>query len=67
MAIETYRDFLIDFDPPPIPDRRNDWVATHKDYDGPEDDRIFRAATLEDLYQEIEDWYGASELAKTEA
>ncbi len=41
-----YRGYLIDRDPPPIPDRRHDWRWVHRDYDGPEDGRCGTSPSL---------------------
>lgn len=62
----TYRGWLIDCDPKPIPVRNCDWTATHPDYDasyeGPEDGwvgshPILYAATEKDLMVEIDCWH----------
>ena len=50
-----YRDYIIEHDPPPIPDRRHDWNFAHKDYDGPGDPRIGTAASLEAAKSEIDE------------
>lgn len=34
---ESYRGFVISYDPPPIPVRTMDWHYVHSDYDGAED------------------------------
>ncbi len=53
----TYGDWYYTYDPPPIPDRRHDWQAWHKDYDGPEDPRpVLTAATESDILKEIKEW-----------
>lgn len=54
---EEYRDFTIHFDPPPIPARTMDWYGVHKDYDGPEDDRLFYAGSRKDVKSAIDDWH----------
>ena len=62
--MKTYRDFRIDYDPKPIPDRRFDWQAVHKDYDGApdaHDNRYFYAETEKELLVQLDDWYGASD------
>lgn len=51
-----YKDWIYYYDPPPIPDRRHDWQAHHKDYDGPEDSRMLTAATETDIRKEIKNW-----------
>ncbi len=65
---ETYRDFIINYDPPPIPVRCCDWQFWHKDFDGapnnpgegPGDNRCGSAGSLDDAKLEIdmilEDW-----------
>jgi len=60
---DTYRGWLIDYDPKPIPARNFDWSATHPDYDaewlGEEDGwhdnglKCF-AASRDDLCAEID-------------
>lgn len=63
---ETYRDFELSYDPPPIPIREFDWCATHKQYDPtpmhsydpPADGHLLLyAPTRELLIAEIEAWY----------
>jgi len=54
-----YRDFHITFDPPPIPTRDCDWQAAHVEYDGPEDNRIFRVPSLEAAKAEVDEWHDA--------
>ena len=38
--MSEYRDYVIEHNPPPIPVRSHDWQFWHRDYDGPEDDRL---------------------------
>ncbi len=54
---DTYRDWQISYDYPPIPIRDFDWSATHPDYDGPEDDRIVHGPTREAVMREIDFWH----------
>lgn len=61
---KTYKGWEISFDPPPIPVRNFDWVATSPDFDADCDQDGFfvcsggqvHAATHEDLLREIDDW-----------
>jgi hypothetical protein len=46
--------YRIDYDPPPIPDRRFDWSYVHDQYDGPGDRRCGRAESLDDARNEID-------------
>lgn len=50
-----YRGCTIIFDPKPIPDRRHDWDWTHKDYDGPPDNRLGACASVEECKAEIDE------------
>lgn len=50
-----YRDFVIVFDPPPIGTRVADWQWSHKDYDGPEDNRLGHSPTLEKAKADIDE------------
>jgi len=50
----TYRHFEIKLTDNPHP---FEWMATHKDYDGPEDNRIFTAPNEEALTMDIDCWY----------
>lgn len=52
--METYRNWQITYDPPPIPVRNCDWQFWHEDYDGPEDNRCGYAASLADAKAEID-------------
>lgn len=52
-----YRGFWINYDPPPIPARNCDWEAIHPDYDGPGDNRYFRAASEAAVCREVDAWY----------
>lgn len=49
-------DYIISHLPPPIPDRRHDYQAVHKDYDGPGDPRCFTGESPEDIKQQIEEF-----------
>lgn len=54
----TYKDFIISYDPPPIPDRTCDWQFVHRDFDGAPDGldhRCGRAASMEGCKAEIDD------------
>jgi hypothetical protein len=53
----NYRNFRIDYDPPPIPIRTYDWRYVHEDYDGPADNRYGHAPSLEAAKAEIDDWH----------
>ena len=44
-----YRGYTIWFEPPPIPDRRNDWRFVHDNYDGAPDAFDPRCGTAESL------------------
>lgn len=57
----TYRDFKIEYDPPPIPIRSCDWQYWHTEYDGPGDHRIGHAPTCEAAKAEIDRWYEEQE------
>jgi len=49
---------FVKYDPPPIPDRRNDWSAVTKDYDGPGSPIGWgrtRIEAITDLVEQIED------------
>lgn len=54
---ETYRDFVIRYDPVPVPITDVDWTATHVDYDGEGDNRHLRGASPADLRRDIDDWH----------
>lgn len=56
---ESYRDWQIAYDPPPIPARTCDWQFWHNDYDGApdaNDNRSGHAPTLEQAKAEIDAW-----------
>lgn len=57
MTAERYRDFVIRYDPVPIPVNGVDWSATHEDYDGEGDNRHFRGASAAELRSDIDDWH----------
>lgn len=62
MGVTHYhRGWRIDYDPPPIPDRRWDWAFSHPDYDGPGDPRFGQAATLEAAKAEIDSYEDTGE------
>ncbi len=52
-----YRNFIINYDPPPIPVRDHDYHWVHEDYDGPEDSRLGSSASLKAAFAEIDLWY----------
>lgn len=60
--MQTYREWRVDFDMPPIPCRDFDWVATSPDYDVDCDEdgfgvcsgSIVHAATFEELTVEVD-------------
>jgi hypothetical protein len=52
---ERYRDF--DMFPPSHWAPVNEWHATHKDYDGDEDDRTLSAKSRADLIDAIDQWH----------
>ena len=49
-----YRNYTISYNPPPIPIRTMDWEFSHKDYDGPEDNRCGHAGSLDEAMAEID-------------
>ena len=51
----NYRYYIIEYDPPPIPNRRHDWQFWHEDYDGPEDSRHGSADSCSDAMSQIDD------------
>lgn len=51
-----YRDFVITYDPPPIPLRNCDWHWTHKEIDL-DDNRYGHAGSLADAKADIDAWY----------
>ncbi len=56
---ETYRNWHIHYDPPPIPSRASDWHFAHDDFDGApdaNDNRYGHAASLEAAKAEIDAW-----------
>lgn len=57
MPLIIYRNFMIYYDPPPIPIRTCDWHAVHKDYDGPEDNRFFHAASEKAARKRVDEWW----------
>lgn len=52
-----YRLFNIEYDPKPIPDRRFDWSAVHRDYDGPGDNRLFYGPTEASVMDQVDEWH----------
>lgn len=57
-VVHIYKDWEIAYNPKPISDRRHDWDATHKDYDGPEDGRYITGRSVEDLIEQIDEFEG---------
>jgi len=55
--VTRYRDFDIHYDPPPIPSRNCDWHWTHKDFDGPEDNRGGHAESAEAAKAAVDFWH----------
>ena len=62
---EDFDDYILKYDPKPIPDRNHDWEVTHKDYDGAPidsldtgspDDRHFTGASLEEVWGQVIDY-----------
>lgn len=49
-----YGNWIIQYDPPPIPVRCCDWQFWHRDYDGPEDGRCGAAGSLDEAKGEID-------------
>ena len=49
-----YRDYIIEYDPLPIPIYTMDWSYCHKDYDGPGDNRHGRAKDEESAKHEVD-------------
>lgn len=52
---DRYGDYVIRYNPPPIPTRMWDYEFCHVDYDGPEDKRCGRASSVEDALQQIDE------------
>jgi hypothetical protein len=52
-----YRGYHIEYDPPPIPDRRFDYGFSHVEYGGPGDPRCGRARSVEEAKSEIDMLY----------
>lgn len=50
-----YKGWHIDYNPKPIPDRRHDYDVTHRDYDGPESNLYFTAASIKEAIAEIDE------------
>lgn len=53
--VPTYRGFIIEHDPLPIPIWTMDWSYYHKDHDGPGDLRLGRAASEESARVAVDD------------
>jgi len=63
MADETYKEWIVRYDPPPIPTRDLDWIAVHPNYDGWTQDgewvsngMCIHAPSREALIEEIDNW-----------
>jgi len=52
----AYKGWTITYNPKPIPDRLNDYDATHDEYCGPPDDRCFTAKSFADARSQIEEY-----------
>ena len=52
---EMKSQYLVRYNPKPIPDRSHDWDWVHKDYDGPEDNRCGTAASHEEAWKQIQE------------
>lgn len=52
-----YRDFTITRILPPIPTRKWDYEAVHKDYDGPEDNGLLHESSIEKAKEAVDEWY----------
>lgn len=52
----TYKDWIISYNPKPIPDRSHDYDLEHKDYDGPGDTRASTARNMKEAKLEIDNW-----------
>ena len=60
----VYRDFIIEYDPPPIPkDCNADWQFVHKDYCGDEDRRTGFDGSLQGCKNQIDEYYDDIEFA----
>ena len=57
---EEYRDFVIQYTPPPVPHRGADWQFVHRDYDGPEDGRCGFASSLAEVRRQIDELHAES-------
>lgn len=50
-----YRNWEIDYLPPPIPTRAHDWQAVHDNYDGDGNMLIVTGPSLEDCKEQIDE------------
>lgn len=50
-----YRDYIIEYNPKPIPDRSCDYDWFPEDYDGPEDGRGGTAGTVEEAERMVDE------------
>jgi hypothetical protein len=50
-----YRNYTIEYDPPPIPTRAHDYRYAHDEYDGPGDRRCGTAASVEAAMRDIDE------------
>lgn len=56
-----YRDFWIEYAPPPIPSRSFDWQYVHEGYDGPGDPRHGAARSLDEAKADVDAWHEENE------
>lgn len=59
-----YRNFIITYEPPPIPVRSMDWQWAHEDYDGAPDSydgRFGYSISLREAKADIDNWYEEQE------
>ena len=60
---DTYRDFTIEYDPPPVPFRTHDWCAVTDDYEDGDEmvGQVLYAGSREELIQLIDEWHTENE------
>jgi hypothetical protein len=51
-----YHDWVITYNPKPIPFRGHDYDLVHEDYDGPGDGRAYNGSSVEHCKQCIDEW-----------
>lgn len=51
----TYGEYVITYNPKPIPDRTHDYDWVHQDYDGPGDPRAGTAPSIQQAIHAIEE------------